>query len=53
MIEADGFIESESDALYAPLEDSVEKTRLRFIPYYAFANRGETDMLVWVRYSPF
>ena len=53
VIEADGFIESESDALYAPLEDSVEKTRLRFIPYYAFANRGETDMLVWVRYSPF
>lgn len=22
---------------------------LKFIPYYAFANRGESDMLVWIR----
>lgn len=22
--------------------------QIKFIPYYAFANRGECDMLVWV-----
>ena len=26
-----------------------EKTSLKWIPYYAFANRGASDMLVWVR----
>ena len=24
------------------------ETNLKFIPYFAYANRGETDMLVWV-----
>ena len=37
------------DALYRPLEESVlEDKELRFIPYYAWANRGPGEMTVWV-----
>jgi DUF1680 family protein len=35
--------------LYRPLEDSVLEDRpLRFIPYYAWANRDPGEMTVWV-----
>ena len=34
-------------ALYAPLTDEREETVARLIPYYAFANRGESEMQVW------
>ena len=34
-------------ALYQERFDT-EKVDLEFIPYYAFANCGESDMLVWV-----
>lgn len=30
-------------------EKRAKEVTLKFIPYYAFANRGDTDMLVWVR----
>ncbi len=30
-------------------ENSLKDITLKFIPYYAFANRGESDMLVWIR----
>jgi len=33
--------------LYRPVQAELEKKRLKFIPYYAFANRGESDMQVW------
>jgi len=36
------------DALYAPYTGLRIPVRLRFIPYYAFGNRGASDMLVWV-----
>ena len=37
-----------SDALYAPLGQAAKQpVSVRFIPYYAFANRGESDMTVW------
>jgi DUF1680 family protein len=37
------------DDLYRPLEDSALEDRpLRFIPYYAWANRGPGEMTVWV-----
>ena len=29
--------------------DDLTKCDLKFIPYYAYANRGESDMLVWER----
>lgn len=35
-------------ALYRPVNGDYRKTKLHFIPYHAFANRGETDMTVWV-----
>lgn len=49
-IRADGFRRSEEgfSELYAPLGERWQPQPLRFIPYYAFANRGEDDMIVWV-----
>lgn len=49
-IETDGFRDAEQEELYfdASLADKLP-CRLKFIPYFAFANRGESDMLVWVR----
>lgn len=35
--------------LYRPLSSGLVPRTLTFIPYYAFANRGESDMQVWVR----
>ena len=43
-----GFRPEASDALYAPVNDALEQIPLRFIPYYAFANRGTTEMQVWL-----
>lgn len=43
-----GFEEAENDALYFDANDEYIERPLKFIPYFAFANRGETDMLVWV-----
>ncbi len=40
-------IETQGKALYAKTYQK-EKLFLKFIPYYCFANRGESDMLVWV-----
>ena len=37
----------DSDALYSPTY-AVEPCDVKFIPYHAFANRGDSDMLVWV-----
>lgn len=38
--------------LYAPLTvpEKFVSTEIRFIPYHAFANRGESNMLVWLPY---
>ena len=30
-------------------ETAIEKVNVKCIPYFAFANRGESDMLVWIR----
>jgi DUF1680 family protein len=46
----DGYLCEASTALYRPLTDCYTPTRIKLIPYYAFANRGESDMLVWMRY---
>jgi DUF1680 family protein len=35
--------------LYQPVSDKYKEQELRFIPYYAFANRGETEMIVWIQ----
>ena len=39
-----------SDLLYAPPGQTRQTpVSVRFIPYYGFANRGESDMTVWFR----
>lgn len=38
-----------SDALYFTAEPRYEDVRLRFVPYYTWANRGENEMRVWIR----
>ena len=38
----------DNNNLYFDATDEYIETTLKFIPYYAYANRGETDMLVWV-----
>ncbi len=35
--------------LYSTGDLPRKETKATFIPYYAFANRGDTDMAVWVR----
>ena len=34
--------------LYAKKTNSYDSVKAKWIPYYAFANRGDSDMLVWV-----
>lgn len=36
-----------ADSLYAPAYSDTE-TEITLIPYYAFANRGESEMIVWI-----
>lgn len=38
----------ETDRLYYEVGDDYEETKLTLIPYYAFANRQETEMQVWL-----
>ncbi len=40
----------ESSALYFDASESAtEEIQIKCIPYFAFANRGKSDMLVWMR----
>ena len=48
---AQGFADNEMTELYAPVGDDRTPVRLCYRPYRTFANRGESDMLVWVRKS--
>ena len=44
-------IKSGADTLYSNCAPTKEKTTLKLIPYNAFANRGASDMAVWIRYE--
>ena len=49
-IEMEGFRDVADDRLYFPVEEcAADPVKLKFIPSFAFANRGESDMLIWVR----
>jgi DUF1680 family protein len=52
VIEADVVVKSSpkwQHELYRPLKRAEEtKLKVRFIPYYAWANRGPTEMTVWL-----
>ena len=41
------FVPKATESLYFDAEDMTEEVSLTLIPYYAFANRGESDMLIW------
>lgn len=47
-IHGKGYIEKESEELYFDACESTEEIQLKLIPYFAYANRGETDMVVWI-----
>ncbi len=47
-LETTGYQEKESDMLYFEATDEYDRIPLKFIPYYAYANRGETELLVWI-----
>ncbi len=46
-LETNGFVLNAFDSLYRTATDDMQEKTLKFIPYFAFANRGETDLLVW------
>lgn len=46
-----GFIRKTPNALYSPLQDCFAPTVMKLVPYYGFANRGETDMRIWLHYK--
>ena len=51
VMEADGLFTETKTALYAPVDEGApvyQPCKLRLIPYCAFANRGEDDMIVWI-----
>lgn len=41
-------VQEENAPLYAPLTADTTTTDLTFIPYFAFANRGASEMIVWI-----
>ena len=42
-----GYRKKENAALYQQYSSEYQETTLQFIPYFAFANRGISEMLVW------
>ncbi|MBR2024659.1 MAG: glycoside hydrolase family 127 protein, partial [Clostridia bacterium] len=46
-IEADAYRRKPTISLYAKVSEERIKIKAKFIPYYAFANRGESEMTVW------
>ena len=50
-LEIEGYrAENTTDKLYARAKTesaAVKPVKIKMIPYYSFANRGETDMLTW------
>ena len=50
VIDTAGWRKQAAHVLYQPLEDgeAFGQCSIRFIPYFGFANRGESDMSVWL-----
>ena len=46
-IEANAYRRKPTNSLYAKLSNERIKIKAKFIPYYTFANRGESEMTVW------
>lgn len=43
----DAYRRKDSDMLYSPVKNDFYKVKATLIPYYCFANRGESEMQVW------
>lgn len=50
-IEVDEYRLKGFDGLYQKLNREYEKCRIKLIPYYGFANRGESNMSVWLNFK--
>ena len=50
-LEASGVVPEAEQQLYYPITGSTRNVSIRLIPYFAFANRGTSDMLVWLLYQ--
>jgi hypothetical protein len=37
------------DGLYREMNNDYEETVVKLVPYYAWSNRGEGEMMVWLR----
>lgn len=46
---AQGKVDQPFDGLYRKASCSAKQVKLNFRPYWTFANRGKSDMLVWIR----
>ena len=44
-----GRVDENFNSLYRKAKNNYKKVNLKFRPYWSFANRGESDMLVWIR----
>ncbi len=49
ILEVDAYIQENFTELYRPLKNDKTPIRLMLVPYYTFANRGESDMAVWLK----
>ena len=47
-LHASALRQKKADGLYTVAGDDYEEIFLKLIPYYAFANRGETEMITWI-----
>ena len=50
MLTAKGKIPVESDNLYSKVSEQLIDAEIKLVPYYAFANNGESDMEVFMNY---
>jgi DUF1680 family protein len=46
---AKGFVEEDFPTLYRKAQSKTAPVTLHYVPYYTFANRGQTNMTVFVR----
>jgi DUF1680 family protein len=37
-----------NNSLYKEVNTNMQPIKIKLIPYYAWANRGQTDMTVWM-----
>ncbi|MHC1694903.1 MAG: hypothetical protein AB9835_06475 [Eubacteriales bacterium] len=37
------------ESLYRPVRQDTEEVAVKLVPYYTFANRGQSEMAVWLR----